>query len=126
MKKVWEWIKEKYQWFKKQKKMLTTLVAVIILILCAIIYYQRNRIDSLKEDKENTSQVLDALQDTMKIYQNKEKEWVAEKLTIQTSMKELEKINGLLNETQKEMFERIKKIEDGNKVIAAAVIKTNV
>ena len=126
MKKIWEWLKEKYLWFKKQKKMLMTLVAVIILILCAIIYYQRNRIDSLKEDKENTSQVLDALQDTVKIYQNKEQEWVAEKLTIQTSMKELEKINGLLNETQKEMFERMKKIEDGNKVIAAAVIKTNV
>jgi hypothetical protein len=126
MKKIWEWLKAKYEWFKKQKKLMLTIVIFIILGLCAVIYFQRNRIDSLKEDAENTSQLLDVLQDSVKTYQNKEGEWVAEKLTIQTTIKNLENINGLLNETQKELLKRLKNLEDGNKVIAAALIKTNV
>lgn len=118
MKKIWEWIKNNYR--------LMGVLAAIILVLCGVIYFQYNQISDLKKEKKQTSQVLNALQDTMNVYQNKEKEWVVEKLTIQTSMKELEKINGLLNESQKEMFERIKKIENSNKVITAALIKTNI
>ena len=60
------------------------------------------------------------------ISQNKEKEWVAEKLTIQETIKNLIKINGQLNESQKELLNKIKEVEKKNDIIVAALIVTNV
>lgn len=126
MKKFWEWIVTKYKWLKSKFKLIRTIIFFIIFGLCTVVYLQFNKINNLKDNVKEEVNLRDALLDTIKIYQNKENEWVAEKLTIQTSVKELEKINGLLNDTQKELLKRLKNLEDGNKVIAAALIKTNV
>ena len=64
--------------------------------------------------------------DSVDYYQNKHKEWVAEKLTIQETIKNLEKMYGQLSDSQKELLERVKELNKKNSVISAALIRTEV
>jgi hypothetical protein len=62
----------------------------------------------------------------MNVYKNKEGEWTAEKLTLQASMKEMSKMYDQLNDSQKELVDKVKELNKKSDVIAAAVIKANV
>jgi hypothetical protein len=79
----------------------------------------------LKNKYQTEVKLKDALIDTVHTYQNKQKEWVAEKLTIQTTVKNLEKMNDQLTTSQKELLARVKEIEKNNHIIAAALFETN-
>jgi hypothetical protein len=108
------------------KKIVIGIVVVVIIIMGIIIYFQRQRIISINDKYETHIALEKALHDSIRFYQNKEKEWVAEKLTIQESIKNLEKINDRLNSSQKELLSRIKEIEKNSSIIVAALIETNV
>lgn len=103
------------------------LVGIIILMLVGggLMYYQ-NKVDKLKKELATEIKLKDALLDSVTYYQNKEKEWVAEKLTIQTTIENLKSLNGKLTDNQKELVKRIEEIGKDYKIIAAALIKTQV
>lgn len=102
------------------------IVALVLVILLAIIYFQFQTNSKLSDRVETEVKFRNALIDTVTRYQNKEKEWVAEKLTIQKNIKDLDKLNSQLTSSQKELVARIKEVEKTNNIIAAALINTNV
>lgn len=108
---------------------LSTIVLIgiiIILLFGGGIMYHQNRVDNLKKELATEIKLKDALLDTVTYYLNKEKEWVAEKLTIQTTIKSLNDLNGKLTENQKELVKRIEEVNKKNEIIAAALIKTQI
>jgi hypothetical protein len=115
-----------WDYLKKGNHMLVAVVAAIILILCAIVYFQHNKIVKLKDQYTTEVNLKNALLDSVHYYQNVHKEWVAERLTIQESIKNLEKMNGQLTASQKELLIRVKEVEKNSSIIAAALIETNV
>ena len=104
----------------------TTFIVVLVLALLAIVYFQHQRIQHWKDKYDEEVNIVDVLNDSITYYQNKHKEWVAEKQSFQTSIEKLEEINGKLTDFQKELLVRIKEIEKKNSIIAAALIQTNV
>jgi hypothetical protein len=112
--------------FKNLKKYIIIIIIAIILILLLIAYIQHNKIVNLKNKYQTETNLKNALNGSIIKYQNKEKEWVSEKLTLQESTKNLEKINDQLTITQKELLVRVKEIEKNNSIITAALIETNV
>jgi len=79
-------------------------------------------------EKHNNKHLLNknlqvALTDTLKTYQNKEKEWVYEKLTLQTDIKDLKDDKIVLTKNQQELVRRIEQISKDNTVISAALIE---
>lgn len=107
---------------------LTTLLIIILFSVLSFVGMKlyTNRIDILKEKLETEVKLKNALIDNVTYYQNKEKEWVAEKLVIQTSIKNLEQMNKQLTVSQKELLDRIKETNKKNDIIAAALIQTQV
>lgn len=108
---------------------LTTLLLIATIVLLVFgggwKLYQ-NKVDKLQDKLEAEEKLKDALLDKITFYKNKEKEWVAEKLTIQTSIKNLEKINGDLTSSQLELLLRVKQIQKDNSIITAALINTQI
>ena len=104
------------------------VVLVILLLLAGgtIIHFKNQKIASLQTEVKNEIKLRNALLDSVKFYKNKRDEVVAEKLTIQETVKNLEKMYDQLNVTQKELIDRIKEMSKKNEVIAAALIKTDV
>lgn len=118
MKKILEFLAEKNRW---------AIVLIIILLLLGggIMKFQSNRISDLKDKYQSEVNLKKALLDSLDIYQNKEGEWVAEKRTIQASIKELESMNGELTADQKRLLAKIKEVNRDNSIITAALIKAN-
>ena len=103
-------------------KSLTPWIIVIILGVGLAVHVTKSENLSKKVDTE--VKLRSALLDSIHTYQNEKGELVSEKLTLQASVKQLEKMNGQLSDNQKELLERVKSIEKKNDVIAAALIKT--
>lgn len=117
-----EWITKKFKWFLQKKAMKTSATVMMLLMMVIIIIFQSGKIDKLKIDYSTEIKLRNALSDSVKYYQNVKEELVAEKLTIQESIKNLEKINGKLTENQKELLRRIKTIGKEKDIINAALI----
>ena len=117
--KIWNFLKVNNRW---------AVVLVILLLLAGgtIIHFKNQKIASLQTEVKNEIKLRNALLDSVKFYKNKRDEVVAEKLTIQETVKNLEKMYDQLNVTQKELIDRIKEMSKKNEVIAAALIKTDV
>jgi hypothetical protein len=113
-------------WLLTKNHLLIVIIVAIILGLSATVYFQRKSIINLKNKVDTEVKLKDALLDTMKIYQNKEGEWTAEKLTIQETVKNLTKMYGQLTDAQKELIDRVKELNKKSDVIAAALIQSNV
>jgi len=116
---LWGFLKEKNRWA-------IALVVVLLLITGGIIKIQRNKIANWKDKYQTEVKLKDALIDTVGYYKNAYGEVVAEKLTIQESIKNLEKIYGQLTDSQKELITRVKELDRKNNLIAAALITANV
>jgi len=101
-------------------------IVILIIILLVAIYYQYQRIEYWKKQYHDENNINISLNDSIKYFKNERNEWVAEKQTIQTSLKQMEQMNNKLNNFQKELLSRIKEIEKKNTIIAAALIQTNV
>lgn len=102
------------------------IVALVTIVLLLIIYFQFQKNSKLNERVDTEVKFRNALIDTVTRYQNKEKEWVTEKLTIQKNIKDLDKLNSQLTSSQRELVARIKEVEKNGSIIAAALVNTNV
>jgi len=115
--KIWNFLKVNNRW---------AIALVIILLLSGgtIIKLKNKKIANLQTELKVEIKLRDALLDSVKYYKNKRDEVVAEKLTIQETIKNLEKIYGQLTESQKDLIQRIKELSKDNIVINAALIRT--
>lgn len=100
---------------------------IIYAILAALIiggaYYYDNKVGNLKNDLAVERNLKMALIDTVDTYKNKRNELVAEKLSLQVRIRDLEDINNNLNENQSELLSRILELKKEKDVIAAALIQ---
>jgi hypothetical protein len=99
-------------------------VLILMVILIAGWKFHSNRVDTLKNELATEIKLKNALIDTVHTFQNKEKEWVSEKLSIQESIKNLENMNSKLTSAQNELIARVRELNKTNTVIAAALIRT--
>jgi len=113
-------------WLKEKNHAIILVILLLLFGMGATIYFQGKSIAKWKDKYQTETKLKDALLDTITYYQNAEKEWVAEKLTIQESVENLEKINGQLNNFQKELLKRVVEVEKSNKIITAALFETKV
>jgi hypothetical protein len=119
-------LKKFWAWLLLKNHLIITIVVLLLLIMGAIIYFQHKSILKLKDKYQTEVKLRNALLDTMKVYQNKEGEWVAEKLTLQETLANLNKINSQLSAEQKDLLARVKEANKKNTIIAAALIESNV
>lgn len=103
------------------------LIGVIIfLFVFGGFKFYNNTVDDYKTKVKNEIKLRKALTDSVEYYQNEKKEWVTEKLTIQTTIKNLELISGELTENQKELLDRIKETNKKYDIITAALVQTQI
>ena len=107
---------------------ITTIVIIILLLLGIVggIYLYQNKVNNLKNKLDTEIKLKNALLDTVTVYQNKQGEWVAQKLTLQETLSNLNKINSQLTTEQKTLLAKIAAANKQNTVIAAALIASNI
>jgi hypothetical protein len=108
----------------------TTLVKwipyVIIFLLGTGLFFVQKRSNNLQRELKTEIKLKNALIDSVSIYKNKEGELVAEKLSLQTSIKKLQELNDNLTDNQQDLVNRIKNLKKDKETIAAALIKSNI
>jgi len=101
-------------------------VLVLLVLLFGGWKIYNNKVNKLEAKIISDTKIKNALQAEVTYHINKEGEMTAQKLTLEGKVKDLEKANNNLSESQKELLKRVKEIEKTNSIIAAALIQTNV
>jgi len=102
---------------------------LIVGVLLAVLFGGGFGIFSAKLNKANneleqTVKFNNALEDSLRYTKNQLNEVKATKLTLQLSLKELNKQNDRLNNNQKELLSRINNLKDKNNLISAALVQS--
>ena len=109
------------------KQLLNKTNLIIYVILASIIlggaYFYNKKVDNLQNDLTVERNLKMALIDSVSYYTNKYDEVVAEKSTLQVTIKDLQKINDDLSDNQQELLTRISELKKEKDVIAAALIQ---
>lgn len=108
--------------FERKNIIITVLIILLLYLGYRIISGNSNH----KVEMKKATNLHRALTDSIMHYQNDNKEWVAEKLTIQASEKDLKDENLKLTYNQMELLEKVEKVNEKNQVINAALIKMKV
>jgi len=111
------------EFLSKNNRWALVLVLILLLVGGGIFKIQNNRIKEWKDKHQTEVKLRNALIDSVDYYQNELGETVAEKLTLQTTVKNLETLNDELTASQQELLRRVKAADKENKVIAAALIE---
>ena len=93
---------------------LSHIIAIILIIIIVFgvgISLYSKQISKKNTQIENEIKFRNALTDQIKQYQNKENEWVSEKLTLQTTLDNFSKSYENLNDLQKDLLKRLKNVE---------------
>lgn len=114
------------EFLAKNNRWAIVMIIILLLISGGVFKFQRNKINEWKNKHEIEVKLKNALIDSVTYYQNAYGDEVAEKLTIQESIKNLEKVYNQLSSSQKELVTRVKKLNKNNTVITAALIEANV
>lgn len=119
-------VKTKLKSFNYNINITQLILGVLILLVLGIGGWKlhNNKVNKVEKELATEIKLRNALVDTVHTFQNKEKEWVTEKLTIQEDIKNLQKMNGQLSADQRELISRVKELNKTNTVIAAALIRT--
>lgn len=116
MKAILEFLVKNNRW--------AVVLAIILLLLGGGIWkLQQNAINKWKDKYQTEVKLKNALVDTVGYYVNSYGEVVAEKLTLQASVKDLEKIRDKLSASQQELLRRVKEANKKNTVIVAALVE---
>lgn len=105
---------------------LLVIIGVIFLITSGALNLHLNKVDNYKTKLDEEIKLKNALIDSMNTYVNAYDEVVNEKLTLQTSVKNLKEIKENLTNSQKNLLNRILLVEEEKKIITAALIKANI
>jgi len=100
-------------------------VAIIVLIFAMLLgggyFFKKN--GDWKKQLAIEVNLKNALADSVEHYQNKEGEWVAEKLTLQIDISELEDDKLNLTQNQEQLVKRVKRLSKEKDVIVAALAR---
>lgn len=99
--------------------------AVLALLISFGFTQYQSKVNELKAQIQTEINLKEALLDSVSYYQNEKNEWVAEKLTIQTTIKNLQANNKVLNNAQKELLQRIKASTHESNIITAALLESH-
>lgn len=102
---------------------------VIILLLIFLLLGIGFHFQSIKNHNDKYEievKLREALQDSMKTYQNARGEWTSTKKTLQAEIKDLTSDNVKLNADQKELLSRINGEKKKNNIISAALVRAEV
>ena len=104
------------------------IVFFILIVGGAFVWFKVSNARLVKAKAETQAEIKlrNALIADFNYYKNKNNEIVAEKLTLQATVKELTGINSQLSANQQELLKRVKSIEKSNTIIAAALIETKI
>jgi hypothetical protein len=111
---------------KKNNHWAIASLIIVILVGGLVLNIQKNRINNLKYDYNVEVKLKNALIDSVYYYYNKKNQLVGEKLTLQTTIDNLNNMYDKLSNNQKELINSIKEINKNNIVIAAAIIETRI
>ena len=111
------------EFLSKNNRWAVVLVIILLLLGGGLWKLQRNRINEWKDKYQTEVKLKNALVDTVHYYKNSYGEVVAEKLTLQASVKDLEKMRDQLTAEQQELLRRVKEANKENTVIAAALVE---
>ena len=111
------------EFLMKNNRWAIVLVIILCLVGGGIWKIQNNRIKEWKGKHQTEVKLRNALIDTVSHYKNAYGEEVATKLTLQTTVKNLEEINDDLTASQQELLRRVKEADKENSIISAALIE---
>lgn len=111
------------EFLAKNNRWAIVLVVLLFIVGGGMFRIQQNKIKEWKNKHQTEVKLKNALIDSVSYYQNELGEEVAEKLTLQTTVTNLEEMNDDLTASQQELLRRIKAADKENKVIAAALIE---
>jgi len=110
--------------FNLKVKDIAIIVLIVVILIGGGISFKREGDWKTKYNLEVN--LKNALTDSIKTYQNKEGEWVTEKLTLQAKINTLEDDNSILSKNQIELIKRIKKISKDKDIFAAVLAQQEV
>lgn len=113
------------EFLMKNNRWAVVLVLLLIILGGGMFKIRQNKINEWKNKHQIEIKLRNALIDTVSYYKNAHGEEVAEKLTLQGDVKDLEKMNNDLTDSQKELLRRVKEANKKNTVIAAALVEAN-
>jgi len=99
------------------------IIIVLLLLIGGGFYYYKDKMATAKERLSSEVKLKNALLAEVQTYQNKQGEWVSEKLTLQTSIDNLEEDKDILSKSQLNLLKRLTLANKENKVINAALIE---
>lgn len=111
------------EFLAKDNRWAILLVIILLLVGGGIFRLQSNKIKEWKNKHQTEVKLRNALIDSVDYYQNEYGEVVAEKLTLQESVKNLEKIKTDLTASQQELLKRVKALDKDKSIITAALIE---
>ena len=111
------------EFLAKNNRWAIVLVLILLIVGGGIFNFQRNKIKEWKSKHQTEVKLNNALNDSVDYYQNALGEEVAEKLTIQASVKQLEERNANLTASQQELVRRVKALDEDKKIITAALVE---
>ena len=113
---------------KIMKKINPTLIIITIILVLGVIggfWLMQKRNNAISNELDLERKLNTALRASLRTTTNKFGEIVNEKLTLQTTIENLKKLNGQLTEDQKRLLARLKASENEKSIITAALIRTN-
>lgn len=108
----------------EKKKNIIILILVALLFFISYCFQMKNK--DLKHEMKESIKLRNALTDTITHYVNDIGEHVAEKKTLQASIAFFENENIILSNSQKNLFDRINKLENDKNIIAAALVESKI
>lgn len=111
--------------FNLKNKTNLIVYAILALIILGGAYYTSGKINNLKDKVTVERNLTRALTDSLDVYTNERNELVAEKLTLQVKVKDLNELNDNLTQNQRELVTRISELKKEKDIIAAALVETS-
>lgn len=99
------------------------IFAILILSGYLLFTFQLNRYNNLNDKYETEILLRNAMQDTIKTYENKYGEVVDQKLTLQGNLKRINELYDKLTDNQKKLINNLNNSEKNRKILAAANIR---
>lgn len=100
------------------------LIFVVLILSGYLLFtFQLNRYNNLNDKYDTEILLRNAMQDTIKTYENKYGEVVDEKLTLQGNLKRINELYDKLSDNQKKLVDRLNNSEKDRKILAAANVK---
>ena len=113
------------EFLAKNNRWAIVLVILLFVVGGGLFRIQQNRIKEWKNKHQTEVKLRNALTDSIDYYQDEEENWVAEKLTLQASVKDLESDKVTLTAEQRRLVDKVKEANEENTVITAALVRAD-